>query len=187
MPTTPHPLEAKEPVASGEDRFGCGKSPVRPAGISLPGVTGPEVTGLIAPNGRWRTRLRERLVVIETSKSLAPYLARAEERADAAIGEIQQTAGYCGPIAETQAVLGARFAELALYIIDHARELDTKQGRNDILLARACADTSRLNLENALKTAHAIANAKPASTVDPLAGFLAAPQDGDDTEEPGET
>lgn len=153
--------------------------------LELAGTTGQPVPGLVTPRGRWRERLRERLARKHTPSrgvdaDIVPYLARAEERADACIGEIAQTAGSCGAIAMTQAVLGAKFAELAEYFLDHA-DPTTKQGRSDILLARACADTSRLNLDGALKTAHAIANAKVPTTGDPLAAFLTAATDEPDS------
>ncbi len=107
--------------------------------------------------------------------AVVPYLERAEARAEAAIGEIAQTTGACGPIAETQVVLGAKFAELAMYYLDRA-DPETKKGRSDILLARACADTSRLNLSDALKTSAAIAAMKPADQGNPLAAYLTAPE-----------
>ncbi len=148
--------------------------------LELPGTTTDGVPGLATPLGRWRVRLRERLSRKATSRGvdtdLAPYMARSEERADACIGEILQTAGACGPIAATQAVLGAKFAELAEYFLDHA-DPTTKQGRSDILLARACADTSRLNLDGALKTAHAIASASKTPTKDPTDAYLDAVND----------
>lgn len=183
----PHPLELKEPeMAKTADEAQPISSPPTPGlsdpdmtlppALTLPGTT--EVGPFPTLNGRWRSRLRERLARVVTARGidagLVPYLDRSEERADAAIGEILQTAGACGPIAETQAVLGARFAELAHYFIDHA-DPSTKLGRSEILLARACADTSRLNLEGALKTAVAIARAQPPSKGDPLAAYLDKP------------
>ncbi len=142
-----------------------------PLRIPLPGTTDDQPYRTLP--GKWRTRLRERLGRLEVGKAITPYLVRAEERADAAIGEIEQTTGACGPIAETQVALGARFAELALYYLDRA-DPETREGRSDILLARACADTSRLNLSDALKTSAAIAAMKPPSTTDPLAAYLTA-------------
>ena len=141
--------------------------------IALPGTTDESVGIAVAvPNGRWRKRLRSRLSALsECDPGFAPYLARAEERSDAVIAEITVTTGSCGPIAMTQVDLGAKFAELANYFLDHA-VVGTKQGRQDILLARACADTSRLNLDGALRTA--VSNARPTSLGDPLARFEAA-------------
>ena len=169
----PSEASPKSPVGAPQD-----PPPTPSHPITLPGTTTEPAPGLVTPQGRWRTRLRERLSRKVTARGvdpdLVPYLERAEERADACIGEIQQTAGACGPIAMTQASLGAKFAELAEYFLDRA-DPSTKQGRQDILLARACADTSRLNLDGALKTAHAIANARPPASGDPLAAFLDAP------------
>jgi hypothetical protein len=150
---------------------------IHPA-LALPGTT--DAAPFRTLNGRWRTRLRERLSGLATSagvrSGIAPYLARAEERADVCIGEIAQTTGACGPIAETQVVLGAKFAEIALYYLENA-DPDTKTGRSDILLARACAETSRLNLSDALKTSATIAAMKPDEERDPLAAFHVAAQD----------
>ncbi len=155
-----------------------------PPALTLPGTTDSRPFPTL--HSPWRARLREKLrkkVPYQAGVRLdiTPYLERAEERADACIGEILQTAGACGPIAATQAVLGAKFAELAEYFIDHA-DPTSKTGRSDILLARACADTSRLNLDGALKTAHAIANARPPEKGDPLAAFLDLPQPPDEPE-----
>ncbi len=165
-PTGPLQISSSHPVAPETDIH-------LPAPLTLPGTT--TSAPFPTPNGRWRTRLRAKLSSLVTTRGvdarLSPYMARAEERADACIGEILQTTGLCGPIAETQAVLGAKFAELAEFFLDHA-DPTTKSGRSDILLARACADTSRLNLDGALKTAHAIANSRPAPKGDPMAAFL---------------
>ncbi len=161
-----------------------------PPALTLPGTTNSQPYPTL--HSPWRERLRAKLlkkVVFDKGYRLdiTPYLERAEERADACIGEILQTAGACGPIAATQAVLGAKFAELAEYFIDHA-DPTSKTGRSDILLARACADTSRLNLDGALKTAHAIANARPPAKTDPLEAFLAGPiPDVEPDEEPEPT
>ncbi len=144
-----------------------------PPALTLPGTTNSQPYPTL--HSPWRDRLRAKLrqkVVYQEGVRLdiTPYLERAEYRAEVCIGEILQTAGACGPIAATQAVLGAKFAELAEYFIDHA-DPTSKTGRSDILLARACADTSRLNLDGALKTAHAIANARPPAKTDPLEAF----------------
>lgn len=147
---------------------GAAKSPVEPFAELLPGTTTDPVPGLVAPQGRWRERLRARISVLATAPGpITPYLQRAEERADAAIGEITQVAGYCGPIGVTQAVLGARFAELALFFTDHM-DPTTKLGRKEVMLAKSCADASERNLNNALKTAHAIAQARRPPVADPL-------------------
>ncbi len=74
-----------------------------------------------------------------------------------------------------------KFAELAEYFIDHA-DPTSKTGRSDILLARACADTSRLNLDGALKTAHAIANARPPEKGDRTDAYMTAARPADEPE-----
>lgn len=176
----------KGPPISPADPPGISQSDMDlPAPLTLPGTT--HVAPFRTPSTRWRTRLREDLRNMVRKSGVAPdvrpYLERAEERADAAIGEIAQTTGACGPIAETQVVLGAKFAELAMYYLDRA-DPDTKQGRSDILLARACADTSRLNLSDALKTSAAIAAMKPPDKTDPLDAYLTAPAENATPEEP---
>ncbi len=191
MTRDPHPLPGEKAEIPKPTLEGQPISPPTPSqdltlppALTLAGTTDSRPFPTL--HSPWRDRLREKLrkkVVYQAGVRLdiTPYLERAEERADACIGEILQTAGACGPIAATQAVLGAKFAELAEYFIDHA-DPTSKTGRSDILLARACADTSRLNLDGALKTAHAIANARPPEKGDRTDAYMTAARPADEPE-----
>jgi len=118
--------------------------------------------------------MRARLVAQadQPNPGLAEHLKRAEERADAFIGELLETTGRCGPIAETQLTLSAKFTELAEYLLAHA-DPDTKVGRAQILMARACAETARMNSDAVLRTQHTITMNKTPVIVDPLERYLA--------------
>ena len=89
------------------------------------------------------------------------------------LGEIQQTTGYCGPIATTQVTAAAKLHEVAEYLIDHA-DMHTAQGRQELSLARALLDTSRLAFDGALKTSMLVAAARRRPNEDPLDAYMTA-------------
>lgn len=115
-------------------------------------------------------RLRRKLGTYQHHPNFKPYVDRAEERTTLMLGEIQQTTGYCGPIATTQVTAASKLHEVAEYLIDHA-DMHTTQGRQELALARALLDTSRLAFDGALKTSLLVQAARRDPAVDPLDAY----------------
>lgn len=143
--------------------------------MDLPGALTVHGTTNSAPfptlPGKWRAYLRRRLGRASTAAGvaapLAQYLARAEQRADLVVAEVLQTTGRCGPIAETHADVGAKLVEIAKCMMEHA-DTTTKEGRKEVLLARATADTGLRALREAMNTSVIAAAMDTRSPVDPL-------------------
>ncbi len=145
-----------------------------PAALTIPGTTDSGPFPTLSP--KWRAYLRKKLGRSATSRGLdtplAHYMARAGERADAVTGEILQTAGRCGPIAETHVDIGSKLTELAKCIFDHA-DLTTREGRRDVMLARAVADTGLRALREAMNTSVIAATMDTRAAADPLDAGMA--------------
>ena len=170
--TTPHPLRPKEPEIPDAGVGGPAKYPALAPRLSIPGVSHP-AENVPVPPGRWMERLRRRLGTYQHHPNFKPYVERADERTGWMLGEIQQTTGYCGPIATTQVTAAAKLHEVAEYLIDHA-DMHTKQGRSELALARALLDTSRLAFDGALKTSMLVAAARRRPNEDPLDAYMTA-------------
>ncbi len=197
-PATPPPDPQKGVSARGV-ASGTAKSPIPPpqlsqpdmhlpAALTLPGTTDSRpFPTLTAP---WRALLRQRLGRAVTTRGvnarLALHMARAEQRADACAGEILQATGRCGPIAETYVSLGAKLTELAEYYLSDVNDpdVDPRERRTNIHLARQCTDTGLRALGEAMKTSLMVAALSPKEPVNPLAAALTqvTPTTEDDTE-----
>ncbi len=104
---------------------------------------------------------------------LGRALASSDALADEYVGEILQTTGRCGPIAETLAFLGAKFVVAAGHLLQDANP-DTKMGRQRLSLGKSCAETARLNLAEAMKVSILTTQLRPPERVDPTDAHLPA-------------
>ncbi len=149
-----------------------------PEVMDLPEVTSPPTAISRSPGGAPRSRLRRLLSNQATAADglgpLGRAMACSSAIADEVVGEILQTTGRCGPISESLAILGAKYATISGYLLDNV-DTSSKTGRQDLFLSKACTDTARLCWTDAMKVAVQAVQLNPGSKVDPTDTYLTAP------------